>query len=397
MPTLLRASCLGLVLLTSGCQQPGDRFDEGGLGHAFDAGWRADGDGTFPCEVERIVTTRCQGCHGPNASAPVRLRTPRDFEQRAVTDLTTTVAWQSLARMRDAARPMPPTGLLDDAELRVMEMWVLEGVPSGVACSAADGGPVVTPSDAGPGDGLPCDVDALLAQRCRSCHGVPLSAPMPLIAREHLTRTNPANASETIAAASLRRMQDSARPMPPSGLVAPGEVAVLAAWVSSGMPVGRCGTGPVDAGPNPFDVPAKCTSGQSWAGKEDEGDPRMNPGRACVACHRLENAGEGEEKGPAGVGGTVYPSAHEPNLCNGGPQGVVVVLTGADGGVVRLTANSVGNFYASERVPLAKPYRARLEWQGRVREMATPQMSGDCNACHTQAGASGAPGRILAP
>ena len=46
---------------------------------------------------------------------------------------------------------------------------------------------------------------------------------------------------------------------------------------------------------------------------------------------------------------------------------------------------------------LALPYRAKVVVGGRERVMLTPQTNGDCNACHTQAGAEGAPGRIIVP
>jgi len=96
------------------------------------------------------------------------------------------------------------------------------------------------------------------------------------------------------------------------------------------------------------------------------------------------------------IAGTVFPTAHEPDDCNAeNPAGVAVVITGADGQSFELAANRVGNFFLLERV--AMPYTARVISQGRVRAMRTAQRSGDCNGCHTQTGAGGAPGRILLP
>ena len=43
------------------------------------------------------------------------------------------------------------------------------------------------------------------------------------------------------------------------------------------------------------------------------------------------------------------------------------------------------------------PFTAKVTYQGRERAMTAPQTSGDCNGCHTQAGANGAPGRITLP
>jgi hypothetical protein len=43
------------------------------------------------------------------------------------------------------------------------------------------------------------------------------------------------------------------------------------------------------------------------------------------------------------------------------------------------------------------PYTVEVRYQGRVRAMTTPQSTGDCNSCHTEQGAKGAPGRIMLP
>ncbi|MEZ4410341.1 MAG: hypothetical protein R3A52_28250 [Polyangiales bacterium] len=66
-----------------------------------------------------------------------------------------------------------------------------------------------------------------------------------------------------------------------------------------------------------------------------------------------------------------------------------------DRATVTLAPNSAGNFY--HRVALTPPYRVALRYQGRVRRMLTEPTSGDCNACHTAAGAEGAPGRVTLP
>ncbi len=121
------------------------------------------------------------------------------------------------------------------------------------------------------------------------------------------------------------------------------------------------------------------------------GSPDMNPGRACIACHTTN-------RGPAlTIGGTVYPTAHEPDLCNGanGTNGARVIIVGADGQTLTLTPGASGNFNSRTRV--MAPYRARVTYMGRERAMTATQTSGDCNACHTQNGTNSAPGRILLP
>ena len=82
------------------------------------------------------------------------------------------------------------------------------------------------------------------------------------------------------------------------------------------------------------------------------------------------------------------------------PQGLNVAwclddFTDANGATLTLPVNSAGNF--ASVTPLAFPVKAEVHANGKVRAMATPQASGDCNSCHTQAGANMAPGRIALP
>jgi len=142
--------------------------------------------------------------------------------------------------------------------------------------------------------------------------------------------------------------------------------------------------------PDPFSVAPTCTSGTMWT-QGNKGSDNMNPGRACITCHSMGD-------GPSlTIAGTVYPTAHEPDLCNGanGTNGARVVITGADGQTLTLTPGSSGNFNSRTRVML--PYHAKVTYMGRERAMGAAQTTGDCNSCHTQSGATGAPGRILLP
>jgi cytochrome c553 len=140
---------------------------------------------------------------------------------------------------------------------------------------------------------------------------------------------------------------------------------------------------------SPYDTPLMCTSAQHWTGRASR---TMAPGEACIECH-------GRSFGAPlfSVAGTVYPTAHEPDDCNGiaGATAVTVVIVDATGASTTLQVNAVGNFYA--QVSLTKPFRAKVTSAAGERVMTTPQMIGDCNSCHTQDGANGAPGRIMAP
>jgi hypothetical protein len=119
----------------------------------------------------------------------------------------------------------------------------------------------------------------------------------------------------------------------------------------------------------------------------------MHPGGECITCHASHN-------GPSFViAGTVYPTAHEPIDCNGfdgSNHKVDVVITDAAGQVVTVSVNSVGNFHSTQSI--AMPFHAKVvSSTGAERQMIAAQMTGNCNGCHTETGANGAPGRIMAP
>ena len=163
-----------------------------------------------------------------------------------------------------------------------------------------------------------------------------------------------------------------------------------AAQPSGGGSSGRADGGDADAAPDPFSAAPTCTSGVTWT-RANHGSSEMNPGRTCIACHTTEH-------GPAlTIAGTVYPTAHEPDLCDGvdGSDGVMITIVDADGQTLTLSPNAAGNFRSESRI--TAPYQAAIHYQGRDRSMGVMQTSGDCNGCHTQAGANGAPGRILLP
>jgi hypothetical protein len=146
------------------------------------------------------------------------------------------------------------------------------------------------------------------------------------------------------------------------------------------------GTG--DAGNT--DTPTVCTSQQTWT-RGDRGSPLMHPGGTCITCHDANG-------GPSfSIAGTVFPTAHEPDDCDGvtGTATLQVVITDANNQTTTLTVNSAGNFYSAAAI--ATPFSAKVVSGTRERAMTDTQTSGDCNSCHTVDGANGAPGRIMAP
>jgi hypothetical protein len=122
----------------------------------------------------------------------------------------------------------------------------------------------------------------------------------------------------------------------------------------------------------------------------------MNPGKPCLSCHGQPGSGA-----PSFIiAGTVYPTGHEPDLCNGvnGSNQVTVVVTDANGTVWNLPVNAAGNFYQQGSPgSIAFPIHAKVTRGKKERDMLGAQSIANCNECHTQAGANGAPGRIVEP
>lgn len=253
-------------------------------------------------------------------------------------------------------------------------------------------------------DTLPLGVQSLLSSKCASCHGaVPLTGLPSLVGYANLTAASKSDPTKTNAAVALARIQSTASPMPP----APGtratasEIAALQDFVSQNYPKPTCMTGGSAGGASggagassldPLLAAPTCTSMSSW-NNGNRGSASMNPGMACITCHQTR----GGEAPTFTIAGTVYPTGHEPDLCNSkvGGDGARVVITGADGKTLTLTPNAAGNFSSTSQVKT--PFQAKVTYQGRERLMLTAQTSGDCNSCHTQNGTSMAPGRITVP
>ena len=155
------------------------------------------------------------------------------------------------------------------------------------------------------------------------------------------------------------------------------------ALVSSTLIAAFVGCG--DSGGGDITPTGSCSLGR--ADNIGEGED-MAPGLPCIDCH---SRGEGPT---FTIAGTVLGASHDGDVCTG-VDGLTVVVTGADGATVEIPTNAVGNF--SWRGKLAKPFTAKVVGPGGENAMTATQSDGDCNSCHTEEGASKAPGRILAP
>lgn len=289
---------------------------------------------------------------------------------------------------------------------------VVVALAAGAACGSSDengegdaspdpnGVPQQGSAGTGLATGLPCDVQALLENRCIACHNGSAPESPRLLEYADLVAPSKSDPTKTMAQAALTRMRTPASPMPPPPAVPPNvdELETFETWVILGAQKSAAActdTPPVraDSGAPPFDpASVKCTSGTTWTGGT-QGSPLMRPGAACNACHQVMG-------GPnLAIAGTVYPTANEPDDCNGSvpaPE-LTVTVTDAKGRVLTIPANAAGNFSIARAGKLTPPFRASVTDGTKTRAMKGTVTSGDCNSCHTVAGANGAPGRIMAP
>jgi cytochrome c5 len=302
---------------------------------------------------------------------------------------------------------------------RLSDMDFDAGAPNDSVILGPDNQPAPTgPAGSGLATGLPCDVQALVENRCKTCHdGTTANAPR-LLDYADFKAASKADPTKTMAQIALVRLKSTTSPMPPPPATPPnaGEIQTFEEWVNAGTPKGGLCTDPPpdggvdagdlgDAGP---DASPGCASNTRWTNGNQK-SPLMHPGGACNACH-------GKSGGPnLSFAGTVYRGGlHDVDDCNGTgpPPPVTVVISDKMGRVVNLTVNAAGNFYIEAdnggggqqnnnnnnfNRGFKAPFRAKIVEGTKVRTMAGSVTSGDCNSCHTTAGKNGAPGRILAP
>lgn len=393
----------------------------GGTGGA-NSGSAGGAPGGLPCEIQALMVSRCESCHGstPSGGAPRSLVTLANLMAADPANPSMTEAQFALARMQSATSPMPPAPAspASSSEIAMLQGWINNGYPPGTCgvagagggagsgtggsaqsgAGGSGGGGATGGSDASTSGSLPCDVQTLLVNRCESCHGNTPSggAPRSLVTYANLASADPASPGMTEAQVALQRMQNTTSPMPPSPAspATSAEIATLQNWISSGYPSGSCSGDAGTPPPDPLNASPTCTSKTTW-NRGNEGSSSMDPGQACISCHGRS----GGEAPRFVIAGTLYPTGHEPDNCNGANGtaiGAKVVVTDSSGKSVTLTPNSAGNFSSS--TALTAPFKAKVvNAAGIERVMASVASTGDCNSCHTQSGSSGAPGRITLP
>ena len=135
--------------------------------------------------------------------------------------------------------------------------------PSGTSSSGGSSG--TSSSGGGAGGNLPCDVDAIFAKSCRSCHGEPtkFGAPMPLLSHADLQAQAKLAPGKKVFEQVGVRIHDDAQPMPqpPSPRLSPADMATLDGWIAKGAPAGDavCNN---QTTPDPGVQPLSCTPDQ---------------------------------------------------------------------------------------------------------------------------------------
>ena len=131
-PTVVLCSPAALALFFAlGCG-PQPPAGSGGAGGSGGGGSTAE---PLPCNIDNILRTKCQACHGstPKFGAPMPLTTFEQTRSPAVTDSSRQVWHKMQQRVHDATAPMPPKGQtpLSTAEMQALDAWFQSGAPAG--------------------------------------------------------------------------------------------------------------------------------------------------------------------------------------------------------------------------------------------------------------------------
>jgi hypothetical protein len=120
----------------------------------------APAPGALPCEVERVLQQRCQGCHQrpPQFGAPMPLLTWSDTQAPALGgQLSIRQVMKSKVETGKMPPPSTPTGPLTSEEKATLMGWLESGAPMGnqTACAPRPGAGA-DPAPAPPAAELPC-------------------------------------------------------------------------------------------------------------------------------------------------------------------------------------------------------------------------------------------------
>jgi hypothetical protein len=238
-----------------------------------------------------------------------------------------------------------------------------------------DSGTVGPPHDAGKpppppaGAGIPCNVAAVLAAKCVSCHSdPPINGSLSgLVTLADLMATSKEDATKNEAQLSLQRMQGTPSPMPPASLANPATAADIAAfqsWINGGY-TGSCADAgsPPPAGVDPF---AGAPAFASQVGPDSH-----NAGQNCMGgCHNHGFT----------FAGTLVDAA------GNGVAGAEVRLLDTSGVAVSVYTGPNGNFHSSATFTAPAHVGARDATNKALMVTALAASNGGCNGCHATGG-----------
>ncbi|HVY48777.1 MAG TPA: hypothetical protein VHB21_22970 [Minicystis sp.] len=158
----------------------------------------------------------------------------------------------------------------------------------------------------GAASGLPCDVDRVLAQSCRSCHADPprYGAPMPLVTYADTQAPAPTNTAEKVVDVMHQRIHDPTSPMPPTGPLDAAALDVLDRWYQEGAPPGdgaACDEGAGGTGPAIGPDALSCTPTQKLVAHGTSGGAFHVPSDAAnlYECFTFKSPWNGATEGTA--------------------------------------------------------------------------------------------------
>ena len=230
--------------------------------------------------VVQVFDGNCVGCHSAS-SASAGLALDGDFCESVIDveaqsgagilvvpgNKEDSVLYQ---RIIDASRPMPPGGVMPDANTNVVGEWIDDGADCSTMGDAATGGG----ADGGgsDADGPEAAAATVFDNSCVACHQGPNPTAGVGLDENICDQTvNQVGNSGSIlvvpfdAEASLlvQRMVDEVGPMPPAGLLDESEVDIVRAWINAGA---ECGPLETDDG----------SDGSSDSGNESGSDDGSN-------------------------------------------------------------------------------------------------------------------------
>jgi hypothetical protein len=86
--------------------------------------------------------------------------------------------------------------------------------------------------------GLPCETQDVLERNCQGCHAAEprYGAPMPLVTADDLMAPAASDPSMSVFEMVSLRIHDGDRPMPPTGLMEPGDLRAVDDFITGGLP-----------------------------------------------------------------------------------------------------------------------------------------------------------------